>query len=141
MKPIQKKYLFIAGAFWLILISGAMYVYYRPSSSTANSRTDVSIAAGALYDQYNQDEALANKKFLKKIIEVRGVVGEVEHTGAKTIIQLDAGKGTGSVYCSFVFNEPGIQFPPKGTLLTVKGKCSGYLMDVNLVDCVITKSK
>ena len=50
------------------------------------------------------------------------------------------GSADGGVNCSILKKDldPGDKFNT-GDSVTIKGKCTGFLMDVNLVDCVIKK--
>jgi hypothetical protein len=131
---MQKKYFFIAGIICLILAVGALYFYNKPHQTAAGLKTDLSIDALDLYNQYQKDEVMANKKFLDKIIEVKGMVTDVQQSS----VQLGAGEAMGGINCSLAGNNEGkTPLPSKGARITVKGKCSGMLMDVNLVDCVI----
>lgn len=103
----------------------------------AHEKTDVSIKASELFEEFQRNETTANNRFVDKIIEVKGTVLEIQHSGVRTSLQLDAGNGAGGVNCSLADSSPNIQVPPKGSLVIIKGKCSGFLMDVNLVDCVV----
>jgi tRNA_anti-like len=134
---MRKKLILIAVIFLVLAMGLAYYFYTKPHSSAANQKTDVHINASELYEQFQRDESAANSRFTDKIIEVKGKVAEIQHTGIRTSLQLDAGVAMGGINCSLADSSPNLQVPPKGTLVTIKGKCSGFLMDVNLVDCVI----
>ncbi|MFI5152588.1 MAG: hypothetical protein ACHQET_04595 [Chitinophagales bacterium] len=136
---MKRKYLIIAVVFWLLLIVVGIYFYNKPHRNAAAEKTDVHADAVALYSQFQQSEAAANQKFLDKIIEVKGKIADIQESGNNITVLLDAGPVPGGVNCSFTNAEHNIQLPAKGTLITVKGKCTGFLMDVNLVDCVFTK--
>lgn len=131
---MRKKIFFIAGIVCLILAVTALYFYNKPHQNAGSLSTDVSIDAVDLYNQYQKDEAAANKKFLDKIIEVKGMVTDVQQSGNTASVQLGAGEAMGGINCSLTGKTA---LPSKGARITVKGKCSGMLMDVNLVDCVI----
>ena len=50
----------------------------------------------------------------------------------------DTGNPAATVNCSFRFSRhEKINMPPKGGTVTIKGKCAGFLNDVNVVDCVL----
>lgn len=134
---MRKKYFLIAGIIWLVLVGFGLYYYNKPHTSAANMEIDASIAAVDLYNQYAENEISANKKFLDKIIEVKGKVVDMQQAGNSTNIQLDGGSPAGGVNCSIAENSSQIKLPGKGSMVTVKGRCSGFLMDVNLVDCVL----
>ena len=136
---MRKKYILLAAIFWIILIGAGVtyYLYTKPHSSVASKKTDVLINASELYEQFQRDESGANSRFVDKIIEVKGKVAEIQHTGIRTSLQLDAGVAMGGINCSLADSSQSLQVPPKGALVTIKGKCSGFLIDVTLVDCVI----
>ncbi|HEX4852044.1 MAG TPA: hypothetical protein VFV08_14615 [Puia sp.] len=136
---MRKKYFLIAGLIWLVLIGFGLYFYNKPHTSTANERADVLIEAADLFSQYQQDENAANKKFLDKIILVKGKVADVEHGGKVISVQLEGNISGGGINCSLSPNENETKLPAKGSTVSIKGKCSGLLIDVNLVDCVIVK--
>lgn len=134
---MRRKYLLIAILVWVLLIAMGLYIYNKPHSSAANIKPDYSLDATDLYKQFQQDEAVANKKYLDKVIEVKGTVAEVQRSGKNATVELRGESAMGGINCSFTNMEPNIQITSKGSLLTIKGKCSGFLMDVNLVDCVV----
>lgn len=123
--------------FWALLIAMGLYLYYKPHASVAHATADVVIDAATLFREFQENEVNANKKYLDKIIEVKGAVSDIQQTPTTSSIQLHSGDAGGGINCSLSNSEGHIQIPSKGTLITVKGKCAGFLMDVNLVDCVI----
>jgi hypothetical protein len=135
---MRKKYFLIAGLIWLVLAGLGLYYYDKPHANAGNKSTDFAINAVDLFNQYQKDEAAANKKFLDKIIEVKGIVTDVQQSGNIISIQLDGGS-TAGINCSITDDneKDRAALPHKGAAVTIKGKCSGLLMDVNLVDCVI----
>ncbi len=136
---MKKKYFVIAGIVWLILILAgiAWYWYDKPHRDASGIKPALTIDAVELYNQYQHDENAANKRFLDKVIEVKGTVSDVQQSSGITSLLLDAGQPAGGVNCSFSNNGSKKPLPSKGSQVTIKGKCSGMLMDVNLVDCVI----
>ena len=134
---MRRKYILIAVLVWALLLGMGLYIYNKPHASIANVRADYSLDAKDLYQQFQQDETVSNRKYLDKIIEVKGTVAEVQHSGKSATIELKEDSAMGGINCSFTNLEKNIQIPSKGSLLTIKGKCSGFLMDVNLVDCAL----
>jgi hypothetical protein len=71
------------------------------------------------------------------VLEVKGTVSAVSVKGPIVNIQLNASK-LGGINCNlFPIESNDRQLPAIGRVLTIKGRCTGFLMDVNLVDCVI----
>ncbi|HMH33378.1 MAG TPA: hypothetical protein VK543_10130, partial [Puia sp.] len=118
-------------------IGMGLYVYYKSHSGAAHGGADIVTDAESLYREFQQDETAANKKFLDKIIEVKGVVADGQRSPNMSSLQLNAGEGPGRINCSLSNSATHLQIPAMGTAITVKGKYAGFLMDVNLVDCVV----
>jgi hypothetical protein len=136
---MRKKYFFIAGIVLLCLAGWGFYQYQRPRANIANKTADFTMNAPDLFGAYQKDETASNKKFSDKIIEVKGKVAEIEQTDTTMSIQLKGGD-MGGINCSLkTTSDEKIQPPAKGAIVTIKGICTGYLMDVNLVDCVLEK--
>ena len=94
--------------------------------------------AAGLCNEYSRDENGADKRFVGKVMEVRGTVVESQLTGNRANIRLGSGEADMAVSCDFsVADGESFPIPPKGTMVTVKGRCTGFLQDVNLVDCII----
>jgi len=137
---MRKRYLYIAGAFWIVLALVGWYYYQKPHMSAAGKESDFKTDATSLFREFQKNETAANKKYLDKIVEVKGIVDEVSKSGQATSIQLDAGAGPAGINCSISSDGPtanNTPTPAKGATIIVKGKCAGFLADVNLVDCVV----
>lgn len=129
----MKKWLIVLA----VLIGIAVFVSYRmynkPRTDLHEAQAAFSLSASELVEAFASDEQQANTQYLGQILEVRGRVSElIEEENAFGII-LDGGD-LGTVYCAFVEQPDGVA---TGRSVTVKGVCSGYLMDVVLNDCVI----
>lgn len=123
----------LAGAGW------AYHLYVKPHQSVSGATTDFIISADSLYRQYQADERTANQKYLGKVIEVSGRLAEIEHSGASEIWILSPQAGGGGINCQLFGGTKVDPEPRSGDSVTVKGRCTGFLMDVNLADCVLRK--
>ncbi|MCY7422039.1 MAG: OB-fold putative lipoprotein [Chitinophagaceae bacterium] len=139
----MKRVVFIGAIILLLFISlVAYYRYNQPRQNIAAQDADVTINAAQLYQQYNEHEPEANQKYLDKIVEVKGKVSEVQNNNSLIVLLINAGDGIGGINCSMKdknFGTDMLQLKDKEVV--VKGKCSGFLMDVNLVDCVLIQPK
>lgn len=134
---MKKNLLFFIGVLLLIMAGWGYYLYNKPRIGVEDKRPDITIAATDLYNQYNSNETAANDNYLNKIISVSGIPDEVNRTDSTYTILLKGDTDMGGVSCSLFDNKtPAIT---KGKLVTIKGKCAGFLMDVALTDCVIEK--
>jgi len=132
---MQKKWLLLAGIFvCLVVAAWAYYQYQKPRAGVASSRAAYTLSAEKLYQDFYENEALANNQYVGKVIEVTGTVADVQQAGNTTVVLLE-GSGTGGVSCNVnkILSNP----IEKGKKQTIKGRCTGYLMDVNLVDAVL----
>jgi hypothetical protein len=121
----------LIGAAW------AFYLYSKPHASAADKKTDVVIGADSLYASFTNDEAGANKKYINKVAEVSGIVQDISVSDRKPVVFLRT-SGPGVINCLMAMDSATVfSTIKKNTQAVIKGKCSGYLLDVNLVDCVI----
>jgi hypothetical protein len=138
---MKKKKLLLLGVVLCVLIiaATAFYWYQKPRTSLTNIKADYSLTAKELYDAFQQDEKKANQQFLEKVIEVTGSVDNVQATDSTISLVLAAGE-MGGINCSVrKKNSDEEMAPAKGTNIKVKGRCIGFLMDVNLTDAIIEK--
>lgn len=130
----------------LILVLGLVgaaigYVLWnKPHENMERSEAQAKLEATALFQEYNADEAAANSKYLGKTIAVTGKVKESskpENSPAK--ITLETGDEF-SVICELdaLSQHPRTEFPV-GETITLKGKCDGLNLDVQLSRCVEVK--
>ncbi len=121
----------------LIAVAWGFYEYSRPHASAENKNTDFVIPADSLYAAFVTDEASADKKFMNKVLEVKGVVQEITVSGNKAVVFLNT-DAPGSINCLMATDSATVfNTLKKNGETIIKGKCSGFLMDVNIVDCVI----
>jgi predicted Abi (CAAX) family protease len=126
----------------LLVLAGAAWGYrsiFRPHQSTAGEAPDFAISADTLYQQYQANEHAADQKYLNKVIEVTGKLAEIQHSGSSEIWILSQHAGGGGINCQLFAGTKVDPEPKSGDEVTVKGRCTGFLMDVNLADCVMRK--
>jgi hypothetical protein len=133
---MRKKIILISGILILCLVGWGLRLYFKTRPDIGSLKPSVSISATDLYVRYQKDETTANSLFLQKIISVNGEIADVMKTDSTLSFQLKGGE-TGGINCS-IRNIPAT-IPQKGNKVSIKGRCSGFLMDVNLVDCVLEK--
>jgi hypothetical protein len=141
--PSMKKLIFISIS--AIIIAGIGYAYYlfqKPHQGIADEPSAFKLDAVSLVNDYDKDEKAANEKYLGKVVEVKGVVSEkVKDENGKYNITLQAADLSG-VGCEFDTKFQGeIKNLQEGQEVCIKGVCTGVLMDVVLVDCVLLNEK
>lgn len=136
---MRKKILLSIGLLVCIGVAIGIYLYQKPRTQAASQSTDFSVTADELYKQFEQDETAANKKYAGKIIEVTGTVGSVQKDGSGLSVLLTAKDAMGGINCSMTNAETANT--TQGKIVTIKGKYTGFLMDVNVLDAVLITKK
>lgn len=137
---MHKKKIIIA-----ILIIGiigvfvAYKMYNKPHINVADSKSDLTLTADKIINDFSSDESKANTLYLEKIIEVSSEISELNVEKGKGIITLKTKDDFGSVLCHLSDESTKKMGSLKvGQTISVKGICTGYLLDVILVKCEIT---
>jgi cytochrome c-type biogenesis protein CcmE len=136
---MRKKILLSIGILVCIGLAIGIYLYRKPRTTAASQQTDFTITADELYKQFETNETGANAKYTGKILEITGTVGEVQKTDSTLSVLLTAKEAMGGVNCSMATTE--VANVQQHKTVTVKGKCAGFLMDVNVLDAVIVSEK
>lgn len=132
-----KKIILILFVLGLIGAFVAYKMYNKPHVNVAETSSDITLKATKIVDDFSTDENTANQKYLDKIIKVTGTISSIETENENIIIGL-AGNDFGNVMCYFSKeNKTKLNNLKEGTKISVKGICTGFLLDVVLVECVI----
>lgn len=131
----MKKLVPIALVAVLLAAALAYYLYHKPHRDIASEAAAFSLSADALFDAYEADETAANALYLDKVVQITGEVAEVtENTAGQAVITLTAANAMmGGV--SATMQLPGKVSVTVGQTATLKCRCTGYLMDVILINC------
>jgi len=137
----KKRTILWIGTLLLVLaaLGWVWHLFDKRHQSTAGETADVTINADTLYHQYSTDEHAADQKYMGKVISVTGRLTEVQHSGNSIIWILSTQPGGGGINCQLFAGTNVDPEPHTGDPVTVKGRCTGFLMDVNLADCVPEK--
>jgi len=141
----MKTYVKIALGFVVFValagILAALYMFNLKHTDMAKARPDFKITSTILQKAFEDDETAASKFYINKILEVTGKIASVKPAENKFIsICLVTGSDLSSVICTF----PAISDPSTlsvGEEITLRGECSGFLMDVLLNNCAIIQNK
>lgn len=137
---MRKKRTILWLSLLLLVLAGigwGWHLYDKPHRSAAGISPDLTITADSLYHRYQSDERSADQHFMGKVLRVSGHLAEIQHSGKAEIWILAAEAGApGGINCQ-LFAGTTVEHEPKpGDAVTIKGRCTGFLMDVNLTDCV-----
>ena len=112
----------------------AYNVYNKPHIDVVDAKADVLVTAENLFTEFSTDEATANAEYLDKIIQVKGIVQKLEIENGIGIVTLKTEDDVGSVQCNLSTEAKNdFNVLKENELVTIKGICTGYLMDVVLV--------
>src|SRR5688572_17209501 len=120
-------------------VSTGIYMYQKPSEKIVTGEASYVVRAADLFNDFDNNEAVANEKYLNKVITVQGKVAEIsagDSLGVNIILassnplfgvscQLPAGRSNNGINA--------------GDEISVTGLCTGKLMDVVLVKCRVEK--
>ncbi|MGJ7031259.1 OB-fold protein [Niabella hirudinis] len=140
MKKGKRVLLFLLAG---ILLGGGYgyYQYNRKPPDVKTERPQITTDAPALVAAFNTDEPSANRQYLEKIIAVTGKVADVKiDTAGHATVFLSSNDPMVAVTCSFYDTETtAVKKLTAGQQVTIKGVCTGKLMDVVLNKCSIVQ--
>ena len=121
----------IIGSLVVVILITAFYAWYqynRTVQGLSDVRADYSVNATALINEFVSNEDSANKKYLNKILSVKGMVKHVE-SGEGTIVVGDTADMSG-VRCVLDSSaHSGAGSLQRGAIVTVKGAITGFNKD------------
>ncbi len=133
----MKKVLLVLLALAALGAGIGFYMFNKPLTSTQSMKTDHKIQSNALLTAFEENEVEANAKYLDKVIEMTGEIDKVEIKDEKTSVYI----ATDNPLSSIIFQlEQPLEDLSEGQVVTLKGICTGYLMDVVLVRAVLIKN-
>ncbi len=135
----MKKY-FLFAFIILVVVGGAVayYQYNKPVASIENKKPDVTLTANELLSAFEENEAAANQQYGEKIVQVRGRVSEVVSVEAGHKIFIETENPMSGVICEMEEGQEVSTIKP-GDEVTIKGRCTGFLSDVVLVQASLVK--
>jgi hypothetical protein len=136
MKPLVKIVLFSVFFLGLAGILAGLIMFNKQHKDLQKVKPDYVITAVDLQKAFEENEVEATGKFTGKILEVSGIIASakpgVENT---TSITLSTGSDFSAVICTFPATTDASTLS-EGKQITIRGECSGFLMDVLLNNCV-----
>ena len=139
MKPYVKIALFVVSFIAISAILAALYMFNLKHTDMSKAKPDYSISAPLLLKAFEDDETAASNKYINKILEVTGTIISIEPAENNAMsISLATESPFSSVICTFPAVSDTSEFFT-GNEITLRGECSGFLMDVLLNNCAIIK--
>lgn len=127
----------------LILIIISLYfiinLYNKPFIDIEKSNPKIEITALEILNDYQADERLANEKYVDNLIQIKGEVADIKYENGTSVITLKGENDFSNIICRML-PEANLEVLKlkKGAQIMVKGVCTGYLLDVVMVRCVLT---
>lgn len=134
----MKKIILIGIVGILIAMFVAYSQYNKPHRNISEEKADFTVTANQIFDDFENDEKSANEKYLDKVIEVSGTIIDIakNQTGS-TVLTLEAENAmVGGVLGTLKDNTSAFS---DGQNVKLKCKCTGFLMDVVLTECLVVK--
>ena len=111
------------------------WVFREQEKSVGSHKADITVSAEVIVKEFETDENKANIKYLNKIVAVSGTINSQTVNDKDITVILKNEEATAGVSCSFDKTTIAGSSLVKGRKITVKGLCSGFLMDVVLNRC------
>jgi hypothetical protein len=141
MKPFVKIALFVVFFFAVAAILVALIMFNKKHTDTAKAKPDFVITATVLQKEFEDNETAASSRYINKILEVSGTIASVAQADSSNLnISLKTGNDMSSVICTFHSRTDNPRFNP-GDEITLRGECSGFLMDVLLNNCAAVPTR
>ena len=140
----MKLYVKIAlGVVLLFAVAGigiALYYYNLKPQDLQKVKADFIITSSDLQKEFETDETGSSKKYISKVLEVTGEVISIEgKEKGSWNVTLQTGSDFSKIICTFPSVSDTAVFE-LGKNITVRGECSGFLMDVLLNNCAVLSS-
>lgn len=137
---MQTRTMIIVGATIAVVAGVFAFMEYNRGVEGADSMdVAATVTAADLLSAFTADEAAATAKFVgttEQAVQVTGAIRAMEPTGdGKVTVILETGDPLAGITCEFAEADVPATWR-SGANVSVKGICTGMLMDVVLVRCV-----
>jgi hypothetical protein len=138
-RPTVRKFYTVVAIVAVLVAAAALYAiseFNRKPADVATLDAQVKVNAAELFSAYEANEQQANASYLTKVIAVTGTVGEVtEDQNQNKVVVLREADAMFGVQCTMKKDQTdAVNKIQPGQKVTIKGLCTGYLMDVVLTD-------
>lgn len=114
------------------------YLYNKPLVNISKTDPTLIIESQVILNNFNKDEVAANKMYVNKIIQLTGQIDQLTFENGNSVIILTDKTKRSSIICHMEAKDNmKVLKLEKGKVVTIKGMCTGFLMDVIMVRCVL----
>lgn len=136
----------IAAVFFLVAVvvgvTFGFYQFYKVAPDLTKVKPSFVLTSSELYSAFETDEKSANTEYIGKVLEVSGKVAQVEFgsiDSSLNIVLREDDQFSG-VICTFSRNmRQSAASVNIGDKVSIRGECSGMLLDVLLNNCALMK--
>lgn len=140
-RPKYRK-IAVAGLIFIVIAALAWKYTFRKTETNVSSRkAEYNLDASVLVNAFETDENAANELYLNRIISVTGTVESVSEDSIGISVYLKEPDALSGIICGFELDADDITGIDKGEQATIKGLCTGYLMDVVFNKCSVEKGR
>ena len=139
----KRSILLIAVLISVVVVLFVYREYTRTNESMRQATADFKIPANDLMKEFALGDSAASKKYLGRVIEVKGVVKGINDDS--TTITLGNPSDMSSIICSLDTNNIKSQLPSMRSIVTIRGSFNGFnkddLLGTDLImnRCIIIK--
>ncbi|MCC6815872.1 MAG: hypothetical protein IT267_05630 [Saprospiraceae bacterium] len=129
---MSRKALIIVTLVLVVVGAGISFYYYnKPTQSLHSLGVDYKLTAKNIFQEFEDNEELATQKYLNKVCEITGLFDTLlsNEQGAKVVL-LNSEGGMGALSFELDSTIQSASNYPKGQIITLKGICSGKLIDI-----------
>ncbi len=118
-----------------------MVTYYnKPHINVRETKVDYTLSTINLIEEYQQDEGATDKKYSEHVLQLEGKIFEISAQQGNSVITLKDKGSESSVICQMMAEENKKMLKlKKGDNISIKGVCTGYLLDVIMVRCILVE--
>lgn len=139
---MKTKYYKIIVIGLILIVISLFYIinlYNKPFVDTKNSTPKIKATAQEILNDFETDERLANEKYVDNLILIKGVIADISYENGISIISLKGENDFPNIICHMLpKTNLDVLKLKKGRQIMVKGICTGNLLDVLMVRCVLT---
>lgn len=114
-------------------------LYNKPFIDIKKSSPELEITAQEILNDYQEDENSANEKYVDNLILIKGEIADISFDNGISIITLKDNNGFSSIICHMLPEANlNVLKLKKNNQVMIKGICTGYLLDIMMVRCLLT---
>jgi hypothetical protein len=135
-KKLRYILVFLILAFAFALIAWK-YTFRKAEVTIEARKPDFNLEASKLLQEFEMNETAANSKYLDKIVVVTGTIASVTEDSVGISVYLKESEDISGIICSFDKTALNRSAVDTGLSVSIKGVCTGYLMDVVMNKCAL----